>query len=63
MCVQLGGFSSPWDMAPEEGDLVLFAQIAGQAIDHDVYTLNLITGTRQDIAARGYTALEYTQQC
>ncbi|MFJ4620744.1 hypothetical protein [Streptomyces sp. NPDC088812] len=50
-------------MAPDEGDLVLFAQIAGQAIDYDVYTLNLITGTRQDIAARRYTALEYTQQC
>ncbi|MGW2642836.1 DUF1963 domain-containing protein [Streptomyces sp. NPDC001348] len=60
--VQLGGFSDPYQTHPDEGDLVLFAQMAGQAIDYRVYTLNLITGTRQDIAARRYTALEYTQQ-
>ncbi|MFF0157894.1 DUF1963 domain-containing protein [Streptomyces sp. NPDC005263] len=63
VCAQLGGFSDPYDMPPDEGDLVLFAQIAGQAIDYNVYTLNLITGTRQDITARRYTALEHTQQC
>ncbi|MFF3737752.1 DUF1963 domain-containing protein [Streptomyces sp. NPDC002566] len=63
VCAQLGGFSAPYDMAPDEGDLVLFAQVAGQVVDPDAYTLNLITGTRQDIAARRYTALTYTQQC
>lgn len=63
VCVQIGGFSDPWDMAPDEGDLVLFAQIAGQAIDHGVFTLNLIVGTREDIAARHYANLRYEQQC
>ncbi|MFI1441863.1 DUF1963 domain-containing protein [Streptomyces fructofermentans] len=61
--VQLGGFSDPWDMAPDEGDLVLLAQMAGQAIDHDVFTMNLIVGTRTDIAARKYAALRFEQQC
>ncbi|MFJ2259154.1 DUF1963 domain-containing protein [Streptomyces sp. NPDC087844] len=63
VCVQIGGFSHSWDMAPDEGDLVLLAQMAGQAIDYDVYTLNLIVGTRQDIAARRYANLRYEQQC
>ncbi|MEU9185543.1 DUF1963 domain-containing protein [Streptomyces sp. NPDC048484] len=62
-CVQLGGFSDPWDMAPDEGDFVLLAQIPGQAIDYDVFTMNLIVGTRQDIAARQYASLQYDQQC
>jgi hypothetical protein len=61
-CVQIGGFSDPWDMAPDEGDLVLFAQIAGQAIDYTVYTMNLIVGTREDIAAGRYAGLQYEQQ-
>jgi hypothetical protein len=63
VCVQIGGFSRPWDMAPDEGDLVLFAQMAGQAIDYDVFTMNLIVGTREDIAARRYAGLRYEQQC
>lgn len=29
VCVQIGGFSDPWDMAPDQGDLVLFAHMAG----------------------------------
>ena len=62
VCVQIGGFSDPWDMAPDEGELVLFAQLAGQAIDYDVCTLNLIVGTREDIAARRYADLQYEQQ-
>ncbi|MFD5843138.1 DUF1963 domain-containing protein [Streptomyces chartreusis] len=61
--VQIGGFSNSWDMAPDTDGLVLFAQIAGQAIDYDVYTLNLIVGTREDIAARRYDRLQYEQQC
>ncbi|MFJ5301960.1 DUF1963 domain-containing protein [Streptomyces sp. NPDC088350] len=61
-CVQIGGFSESWDMAPDEGDLVLFAQMAGQAIDYTVYTMNLIVGTREDIAARHYPGLQYEQQ-
>lgn len=61
--VQLGGFSNSWDMAPDEGDLVLFAQIAGQAIDYSVYTMTLIVGTRADITARKYGNLVYEQQC
>ncbi|MFD9001444.1 DUF1963 domain-containing protein [Streptomyces sp. NPDC059582] len=63
VCVQIGGFSDPWDMAPDGGDLVLFAQMAGQAIDYDVFTMNLIVGTREDIAARRYVGLRYEQQC
>ncbi|MFF3712374.1 DUF1963 domain-containing protein [Streptomyces phaeochromogenes] len=62
VCVQMGGFSDPWDMAPDEGDLVLFAQLAGQAIDYDVCTMNLIVGTREVIAARRYADLQYDQQ-
>lgn len=60
--VQLGGFSSPWQSAPDEGDLVLLAQIHGQSIDLNVYTQTLIVGTREDIAQRRYGALEFEQQ-
>ncbi|UIX30776.1 DUF1963 domain-containing protein [Streptomyces sp. GQFP] len=62
VCVQIGGYSDPWDMAPDEGELVLFAQLAGQAIDYDVCTMNLIVGTREDIAARRYDGLQFEQQ-
>lgn len=62
VCVRIGGFSDPWDMAPDEGDLVLFAQLAGQAIDYEVCTMNLIVGTREDIAAGRYAELRYEQQ-
>ncbi|MCL6673319.1 DUF1963 domain-containing protein, partial [Streptomyces panaciradicis] len=60
--IQLGGCSSPWQLAPDEGDLVLLAQIHGQSIDSNVYTQTLIVGTREDIAERRYEALEYAQQ-
>lgn len=60
--VQLGGYSSPWQSAPDEGDLVLLAQIHGQSIDLNVYTQTLIVGTREDIAARRYHALQFEQQ-
>ncbi|MET9101125.1 DUF1963 domain-containing protein [Streptomyces antibioticus] len=64
VCVQLGGFSDPWDMAPDEGDDdVLLAQMAGQAVDYGVFTMNLIVGTREDIAAGRYADLRYEQQC
>lgn len=63
VCVQIGGFSDPWDMAPDTGELVLFAQLAGQAIDYNVFTMNLIVGTREGIAAREYDGLQYEQQC
>ncbi|WP_329244373.1 YwqG family protein [Streptomyces sp. NBC_01478] len=62
VCVQIGGFSDPWDMAPDEGGLVLFAQLAGQAVDYTVCTMNLIVGTREDIAAGRYAGLRYEQQ-
>ncbi|MFF7281990.1 DUF1963 domain-containing protein [Streptomyces griseorubiginosus] len=62
VAVQLGGFSSPWQSAPDEGDLVLLAQIHGQSIDLDVYTQTLIVGSRQDIAKCRYEALEFEQQ-
>ncbi|MFE9680774.1 DUF1963 domain-containing protein [Streptomyces sp. NPDC006285] len=62
VCVQIGGFSDPWDMAPDEGDLVLFAQVAGQAVDYGVFTMNLIVGTHEDIARRQYAGLQYEQQ-
>ncbi|KAA0935852.1 DUF1963 domain-containing protein [Streptomyces apricus] len=61
--VQLGGFSDSWDDPPDTGGLVLFAQLAGQAIDLGVYTMNLIVGTPEDIAARRYADLRYDQQC
>lgn len=60
--VQLGGHSSPWQVAPDEGDLVLLAQIHGQSIDLNVYTQTLIVGTREDIAARRYHTLQFEQQ-
>ncbi|MEV2232903.1 DUF1963 domain-containing protein [Streptomyces phaeochromogenes] len=63
VCVQLGGFSDSWDMAPDVGELVLFAQLAGQAIDYNVFTMTLIVGTREDIAARRFAVLQYDQQC
>lgn len=63
VCVQIGGFSNSWDMAPDTDGLVLLAQLAGQAIDYEVFTLNLIVGTREDIAARRYDRLQYEQQC
>ncbi|MCX5601481.1 DUF1963 domain-containing protein [Streptomyces phaeochromogenes] len=63
VCVQLGGFSDSWDMAPDVGELVLLAQLAGQAIDYNVFTMNLIVGTREDIAARRFAGLQYDQQC
>ncbi|MFE0469988.1 DUF1963 domain-containing protein [Streptomyces sp. NPDC058947] len=62
VAVQLGGFSRPWQSAPDEGDLVLLAQIHGQSIDRHVYTQTLIVGTREDIAARRYEPLEFEQQ-
>ncbi|MCQ9131481.1 DUF1963 domain-containing protein [Streptomyces hilarionis] len=62
VAVQLGGFSSPWQSAPDEGDLVLLAQIHGQSIDSHVYTQTLIVGTRADIARRRYEALQFEQQ-
>jgi hypothetical protein len=36
--------------------------MAGQAIDHNVFTMNLIVGTREDIGARRYAGLRYEQQ-
>ncbi|WP_405995081.1 DUF1963 domain-containing protein [Streptomyces sp. NBC_00986] len=63
VCVRIGGFSDPWDMAPDTGELVLFAQLAGQAVDYNVFTMNLIVGTREDVAARQYAGLQYEQQC
>lgn len=62
VAVQLGGHSSPWQSPPDEGDLVLLAQIHGQSIDRHVYTQTLIVGTREDIAARRFNALEFEQQ-
>ncbi|MFI0507475.1 DUF1963 domain-containing protein [Streptomyces albogriseolus] len=62
VAVQLGGYSTPWQSPPDEGDLVLLAQVHGQSIDLNVYTQTLIVGTREDVAARRYEALEFTQQ-
>ncbi|MFF6987267.1 DUF1963 domain-containing protein [Streptomyces sp. NPDC010273] len=61
--VRLGGFSDSWDMAPDTDGLVLLAHLAGQAVDHDVFTMNLIVGTREEIAAGEYDGLVYEQQC
>lgn len=62
VAVQLGGFSSPWQSAPDEGELVLLAQIHGQSIDLDVYTQTLIVGPREDMAKCWYETLEFEQQ-
>lgn len=59
---QIGGFSNPWQVPPDEDGLVLLAQIAGNGVDHDLFTLNLIVGTHEDIAAGRWTELEYEQQ-
>lgn len=61
VAVQLGGYSTPWQ-SPDEGDLILLAQLHGQSIDLDVYTQTLVVGTREDIAARRYEGLEFEQQ-
>jgi len=61
--LQIGGYSNSWQGAPDEGDLVLFAQIQGDAIVRGNPFQNLIVGTREDIAARRYENLEYDQQC
>ena len=61
--IQLGGYSRPWQVAPDEEDLVLFAQIQGDAVDNGNPFLNLIVGTRADIAAGRYDLLEHDQQC
>ncbi|MBQ1088589.1 DUF1963 domain-containing protein [Streptomyces sp. B93] len=62
VAVQLGGYSTPWQSPPDEGGVVLLAQIHGQSIDLNVYTQTLIVGTREDIAARRYEALKFEQQ-
>ncbi|MEU6059418.1 DUF1963 domain-containing protein [Streptomyces sp. NPDC047097] len=61
--IQLGGWSHPWDMAPDEGEQVLLAQLHGQAVDYEVFTLTLVTGTRADIAAGRWSGLCWEQQC
>lgn len=63
VCVRIGGFPDPWDTVPDEDSLSLFTQIAGQAIDHNVFTMNLIMGASEDIAAQRYSRLRYEQQC
>ncbi|PRY39735.1 DUF1963 domain-containing protein [Umezawaea tangerina] len=60
---QVGGFSDQWQVPPDQDGLVLLAQISGNGVDHDLFTLNLVVGTREDIAAGNWSALEVDQQC
>ncbi|WP_393086580.1 DUF1963 domain-containing protein [Streptomyces sp. LN704] len=60
---RIGGFSAPWQVAPDQDGLVLLAQISGNGIAHDLFTLNLMVGTREDIAAGRWVNLLCVQQC
>ena len=60
---QVGGFSNQWQEAPDQDGLVLLAQIAGNGVDHNLFTLNLVVGTREDIAAGLWEGLQFEQQC
>ncbi|MDH6218065.1 hypothetical protein M2283_005397 [Streptomyces pseudovenezuelae] len=60
--IQLGGYSRPWQMPPDADGLILLAQIQGDAVKYGIYTLNLVVGTREDIAAGRFENLEYEQQ-
>ncbi|MET7745401.1 DUF1963 domain-containing protein [Streptomyces sp. NPDC005385] len=59
---QVGGFSDQWQVPPDQDGTVLLAQISGNGVDHGLFTLNLITGTRQDIAAGRWENLHFEQQ-
>ncbi|MFJ6086936.1 DUF1963 domain-containing protein [Streptomyces sp. NPDC092369] len=60
--IQLGGYSRPWQMPPDADGRILLAQIQGDAVKYGIYTLNLIAGTREDIAAGRFENLYYDQQ-
>lgn len=60
---QIGGFSDQWQVPPDQDGLVLLAQISGNGVDHGLFTLNLVVGTRQDIAAGRWENLHFEQQC
>ncbi len=60
---QIGGFSDQWQVPPDQDGLVLLAQISGNGVDHGLFTLNLVVGTRQDIAAGRWGNLHFEQQC
>lgn len=59
---QIGGFSDQWQVPPDQDGLVLLAQISGNGVDYDLFTLNMIVGTREDIAAGRWENLQYEQQ-
>lgn len=61
--VQIGGCSNQWQVPPDRNGYVLLAQIAGNGLDHNLFTLNLIVGTREDITAGRWESLRYEQQC
>lgn len=60
--IRLGGYSDPWQVPPDGDGLILLARIQGQGVDNSIYPLNLIVGTREDIAARRFENLQYEQQ-
>ncbi|MFE9808628.1 DUF1963 domain-containing protein [Streptomyces sp. NPDC005227] len=60
---QIGGFSDQWQVPPDQDGLVLLAQISGNGVDHGLFTLNLMVGTREDIAAGRWENLHFEQQC
>ncbi|MFG2475026.1 DUF1963 domain-containing protein [Streptomyces fagopyri] len=60
---QIGGFSDQWQVAPDQDGLVLLAQISGNGVDHRLFTLNLMVGIREDIAAGRWENLLHVQQC
>ncbi|MBP2334854.1 hypothetical protein JOF41_001032 [Saccharothrix coeruleofusca] len=59
---QIGGFSNQWQVPPDQDGLVLLAQLDGNAVDHRLYTLNLVVGTREDIATGRWGDLRCEQQ-
>ncbi|MFJ2393780.1 DUF1963 domain-containing protein [Streptomyces sp. NPDC087843] len=60
---QIGGFSDQWQEAPDQDGLVLLAQISGNGVDYNLFTLNLLVATREDIAAGRWENLQCVQQC
>jgi hypothetical protein len=60
---QIGGFSNQWQVPPDQDGLVLLIQIAGNGVDHSLFTLNLAVGTSEDIAAGRWEELRWEQQC
>jgi hypothetical protein len=59
--IQLGGYPTMDELPPYGDEFILLAQIQGQGIDERLIPVNVILGTRDDIAARRFEKLQYEQ--